>query len=366
MLGERLRIAREAVGLRQQDASQSLGIEKSGISDIERGQRELKASQLARLAKLYRRPIDFFFSETPPREGVVLWRCRPGDKKNEAMLRREFLSRCEDYCRLEKLTRQRRPGGLPSDLIDKSANEFNYPDAKLLAFKLYENYFSGANAPSDMLRYLLEERFGIRIFAASMGDYGSAICLKDESLGTCIMLNKDNVHWRRNYDLAHELFHLLTWNVFSQGDEVTSKEEKFAETFASVLLLPEAPFKGRILEMASENGVATEHIHEIAREFDVSVAAVVYRLAGLCKWKKPKTTEVLAKVKQLTMPREKETIEELPSRYVQMVQIAYHKGLISMQRAAKYLRVSLKKALDILGDQVEREDIEHTFSVNLD
>src|SRR4051794_30459416 len=62
-LGDRLRIAREYVGLKQEEVARHVGIPRSALSNIEAGQRKVDALELARLAKLYQRPVSWFTGE---------------------------------------------------------------------------------------------------------------------------------------------------------------------------------------------------------------------------------------------------------------------------------------------------------------
>jgi transcriptional regulator with XRE-family HTH domain len=64
-LAERLREAREAAGLSQEDVAQKLSLPRPAISQIENGHRRVEALELARLAKLYGRPLGFFANEEP-------------------------------------------------------------------------------------------------------------------------------------------------------------------------------------------------------------------------------------------------------------------------------------------------------------
>lgn len=65
VLGERLKEAREYVGLKQEDVAKKLGIPRSALSNIEAGSRKVDAIELARLAKLYQRPVAWFTGEDP-------------------------------------------------------------------------------------------------------------------------------------------------------------------------------------------------------------------------------------------------------------------------------------------------------------
>ena len=57
VLGERLKEAREYVGLKQDDVAKKLGIPRSALSNIEAGIRKVDAIELAQMAKLYQRPV---------------------------------------------------------------------------------------------------------------------------------------------------------------------------------------------------------------------------------------------------------------------------------------------------------------------
>jgi transcriptional regulator with XRE-family HTH domain len=64
-LAARLREARESAGLSQEDVAAKLGLPRPAISQIENGHRRVEALELARLAKLYSRPLGFFADEEP-------------------------------------------------------------------------------------------------------------------------------------------------------------------------------------------------------------------------------------------------------------------------------------------------------------
>ncbi len=62
-LGERLREAREYVGLTQDEVAKRLGVPRSALSNIEAGQRKVDALELRTLARLYQRPTAWFTEE---------------------------------------------------------------------------------------------------------------------------------------------------------------------------------------------------------------------------------------------------------------------------------------------------------------
>ncbi len=364
MLGERLRFAREAVGLRQADSAKHLGIVDSGICDMESGRRDPKAAQLAALAELYNRPVSFFFSEEPlPRE-VVLWRGKPDAEGDGRRIQREFFSLCEDYQELEEVTGKAAASRLPEDSTPKE--RFGYPQAESLALRIWQEFDLGS-APAESLRQVMEERYYVKIFALSLAHEASAASTRSPRFGPATLLNRDNVHWRRNFDLAHELFHLLTWGTFRTPEEESSieadeYEESLANCFASRLLLPEGPFLESIdpfLDREGNLSTTVNQIHELARSFDVSAEAILYRCAGMLRWHRDQTEEAVDKVRVSRVWRENRVVESLPSRYVSLALEAYRQGLISYRRAARYLRKGFKEAQDILetpGDDIQQDD----------
>lgn len=62
-LGERLREARKYLGLKQEEVAAYLKIPRTGLTDIENGQRRVEAIELTRLARLYRQSVGYFTGE---------------------------------------------------------------------------------------------------------------------------------------------------------------------------------------------------------------------------------------------------------------------------------------------------------------
>ena len=97
ILCERLRGAREYLGLSQEEVAQAVGLPRPAISQLENGNRRVDAIELANLAKLYQRPISYFTGEEPigdPPQLELLKRAAAelSDKDRDEVLRfAEFL-----------------------------------------------------------------------------------------------------------------------------------------------------------------------------------------------------------------------------------------------------------------------------------
>jgi transcriptional regulator with XRE-family HTH domain len=76
VLGAKLKEAREYIGLKQEQVAQHLGIPRTGVSEIEKGKRNVSALELKKLAHLYQRPVQYFTGddETVPADVAFLAR----------------------------------------------------------------------------------------------------------------------------------------------------------------------------------------------------------------------------------------------------------------------------------------------------
>lgn len=69
-VGQRLRSARETLGLTQEDVAVALGIQRTSVIAIEAGKRNVSALELRRMARLYRRSVSWILGEEPDPELV--------------------------------------------------------------------------------------------------------------------------------------------------------------------------------------------------------------------------------------------------------------------------------------------------------
>jgi len=65
-IGDRLRQAREYVGLSQDDVATVLGLPRPSVTHIELGTRKVEALELNKLAKLYRRTLEYLLTGIEP------------------------------------------------------------------------------------------------------------------------------------------------------------------------------------------------------------------------------------------------------------------------------------------------------------
>lgn len=365
-LGDRLKLARESIGYKQEQVAEKSGIGISSLSEFENDKREPRFSQLSKLAEVYRRTIDFFLREDSVPEGLMLWRDKPEDlaaKEAEA----QFRQYCEQFHRLEQLMGEVRLKSLPAPEVT-TADELSFGIVNTFAHNIINELRLGER-PALSLQKALEEDYSIKIFHLCFE--GSAISVKSEFFGAAILLNKSNhcKAWRRHYDLAHELFHLLTWDLFRKDlkDVPTDREEKLANAFASRLLLPTDSIKPKIDALLSKHkSLNLQSLDIIAREFGVSLEALLWRLVYLYNVSPDKVLEYIEKSKHLSAEwpaRNSDQPDELPERYCSLAIRALRAGRLSLMQFAKYMNMSYRDAQKYLPEEEGASDEEISISV---
>jgi len=344
ILGLRVKEARKRLGMSQQELGELLGIDHAQIiSQIESGERQVKAWELARLSTILHTGTADLLREDALAEPVVLWREQPD---NYQKIETEFVRQARNYDFIEKVSgvrskSQLRPADVPGERLD-------HRDAAELANEAAKTLNLG-RVPATSLTKVLEEDFGVKIFyrenlagsaASAVGDFGQSI-----------LMNSSEAPWRRNYNFAHELFHLLTWNAMPpqrlrNEQSLKDKFEKLANYFASCLLLPAECVLTAFQAKLSEKKISFADLIEIAREFDVSTEALLWRLVNLRQIEADEVRKALADMNfrlldRTTMAERWSKPDDLSDRYVRLCFLCFQKEQISRAKLADLLGISL-------------------------
>jgi len=285
LIGIRLKALRESRDLNQDDIAELLGIrDRQTVSALEKGDRRAKPNELAALIDHFGLDDDYF---TDPfrlvGEGQFSWRqsgCAPAalntyrDRAGKWLALYRALSSAED-----------RPGPrerLSLRLSEHSTYEMAAGEGERLTITC-----NMGEVPARELPRVMEQDFGILVLMVDMDDQMSgAACRLPEM--DAVLVNRRENPGRRNFDLAHEFFHLLTWDtmppkpVEEAGERSrSSRTEKLADNFAAALLMPR-----RLLEKFGQwvhFGVAERaaRMRQVADHFQVSVTALHWRLVFL-------------------------------------------------------------------------------------
>lgn len=356
VLDKKIMAARQAAGFSITEAAQKLGFNNyQTLSAIEKGARKINAHELIMMARLYGRNLDYFLESNVAPDPVPLW--RKTRKTDVNQIQRQFLSFLENYSNLEHLLglkRRWKDVQKNYDRDDFSVNGFEQAD-KLGAD--IHNFLDLGSRPSLNLLNVLENKLRFKILHLSLGDGVSGASVVDNILGVGILINAKDAPWRRNFDLAHELFHVITWNVFSPeeigdgtkeiGNGTTkTRPEQYADIFASSLLLPKTHLLDALKETATNNKIRFVDIIELAKDFGVSSEAILWRLVNLKKLKKSQTQKVLDNPKFRDLDRnmrrklyDSDSPPKFPSRFISLACRCLLEGKISRGTFAEYLEI---------------------------
>ena len=362
-IGHRIQLARDTRDMSQAALAVALGVSShQSISELEKGNRQLQPGELAKLARALGQGVDYFvdpFSvegeakyswrrapsadKDPPAEiqsridrmvGMLRW-LRSLDDDAASVTRRVLcLSDCSTLEEAERagdrLARDLKLGPVPSrKLLEKMESELDVP-------VLFVSFGSGPQAKA------------ISGVTAHLGDLN------------CILINRSESAGRRSFDLAHELFHVMTWDalppetlesneVGARGTAKKDRIEKLADKFASALLLPTellySKFDGVDKADASE-------LFELSKYFGVSASALAFRLLSLKLIDQPTCDKLRSKRVSVT---DDVAPKQFSQRFVTLLADAFLSGRLSPRRAAKVLGLNLDE-LDALLRDWDRSD----------
>ncbi|MFA4915238.1 MAG: XRE family transcriptional regulator [Syntrophales bacterium] len=370
-LADRLRKARESAGLTLGEAAMRLGFANyQTLSNIEKGERDVKASELALFARTYFCNLNTLLmgNDQPASAMHLLWRRAPtGERKKE--IEAYIKNRFEQYRLIERLLEI--DTDIDSRLITvKPADIRTNIQIDGLASKI-GNMLNLGSRPALSLQKVMEQILQIKLLFVELSDFGSAASTIHPELGAAIIVNNEEAPWRINFTLAHELFHIITWDTLSPLDmendeQFFSEIERKADRFASALLLPEAEIRQELAKRVIEQKLPYSDIVDVAREFGVSTSALLYRMANLrlMPWEKANDLSKNDELAMIDHRIRKDSPNEAPvsERFILLSGKCLRKGLISHGKFAEILgidRADIDELLESRGlTDMEGESLE--------
>ena len=365
-IGRRLQEARRARGRTQQEAAEHLGVARTTITGIEKGDRRVRPGELVALAGFYGRSVGEFLRAGPPVEAfaVQLRSTLAPDISPEAEIAPatgEFQRLCEDYLELERLTGSPMTQRYPSQYeIGRTSPE----DAAEDIAGAERNRLGLGDGPLPDLSALLENDVGLRIFSLRLPSRIAAMFAYVSEFGGCIAVNRNHPPERRRMSLAHDYAHFLT-NRYQPTVDLTARyqrqpeNERFAEAFARAFLMPAAGLSRRYHELhrSRETRLTPADLCTLAHLYFVSVEALTRRLEELRLlpsgvWDRLDQAGFRVREAQrlLGLTPHPDANRLLPARYVFLAVGAFALGDISEGQLARYLRLDRLAARDLVLD----------------
>jgi len=353
MIGYRVKAARESVNWSQQRLAEELGFkDRQTVSDLEKGKRALKPEELMQLCTSLDYEIEFFIDPfVVAGEGQFSWRADAALSQEEL---ENFELKAGQWVGLLRWLRQskgRKASALKYSLRISAAS--SYEDAQRGAESLVEELDLGM-FPGERLLETVEDKLDIPVLHVDpiQGDggewiSGAACSLRDLAV---ILINRNEPPGRQNWDLAHELFHILTWDAMEpdhrevKGCEMgpgTRRMEQLADNFASALLMPRSSVE-KILDPGKTADI--DYLYEISSLFKVTPRAFSWRLFNL-KIIDDLVLSGLAARKQ--DPAGYPVPNLLSSNFMEMLQETLTNGDLSARKAAKTLDTNLHGLADL-------------------
>jgi Zn-dependent peptidase ImmA (M78 family)/DNA-binding XRE family transcriptional regulator len=314
-LGRRLRAAREACGMTQDDVARHLEVSRATVTQMELGNRAITGLELDRLACLFGRDLREFLAETFHEEDalVALFRADPDVVKQKEVI--DALRRClvlgREVTNLERLL------GIERNLSRIAAYPLSTPRNKwdavqhgaCIADEERRRLGLGMAPLADMAELL--ETQGVRTAQADLPEDISGLTLSEASVGLFVVVNRRHHLLRRRFSYAHEYAHVLLdrerrGTISRETDRDTLVEVR-ANAFAAHFLMPDAGVQQFIAalgkgtasrqhaEVFDESGVVRAlararpgsqavqmyDVVQLAYSFGVSRLAALYRLHNL-------------------------------------------------------------------------------------
>lgn len=345
----RLKHARDEAGINQDTLAKMLSLTHAQtISQMESGEREISPDELVKAAKALKKPVDFFIDPTLlVGEGIFSWR----SSAKAGLLKKYELKSSRMIAAWREANRAMSGKFTPFKQTIALGSQSSYEEAWHAADEIRKEWNLGP-FPSAKLSCKIEEELNILVLNvdAPKNISGAACWLKEFG---AILINRTESAGRRNFDLAHELFHLLTWHAMPPqhidllAGARRSPVEVLADNFAGALLMPTESVR----EVFSQKGTRSleEWIPETASVFGVSALAFYWRLVALRMIKRASVNQSALRCKP-QKPTEKDRLYSY--KFLSKIHEAINRGFFSVARVCELLEVdreSLQELLDAYG-----------------
>lgn len=369
-LGERLADARKRAKLNQADVADAIGVARTTLVAIEKGERRPNNAELLRLAEVLKTSVHDLLRETlvrtelSPRFRVAFGVDKKAGPVSEAVERlRLFGARYAELERMRNNSARRVPALL--ETLRTYRSDPDVPQGRLDdrlagedAARTVRNMFGLGDEPAVHLDERFEAEAGLRIFYLDrLPPKLSAFLLWSDEIGPCVAVNADHPVEKQRWSLVHETGHLLrdpeVGDILDADESLTRTEEIFPESFTTEFLMPSAGVQKRFADKCRAGQFTPVDLYALARHFEVSFQAMALRLEELRLLKRG-TYEKISKsqirprdLARHAPPRQSAPRDRLPVRYVDLAVWAYDQELLSEGELAEHLDTDIASAREI-------------------
>ena len=347
LIGRRIKAIRQARGISQDELARALGFkDRQIVSAIETGVRRVRAEELLLAMEHLSVPLDYFTD--PYRldgEGLFSWR-QMGVRREQLMEYETMAGQWIGGYRVMASQVGRQPQLLRQALGLTKLSSF---EEAMEAGERFVAEFDLGPVPSLRLAQVMEEQLGILVLMvdAYEGISGAACRLPDLD---AVLIARREVRGRRNFDLAHELFHILTWDAMPprhMEDAVDfggNRVEQLANNFAAAVLMPRDSLEPFADWTSLDMEALCARLNTAAEDLHVTSSALRWRLAALGKLTRKRARAVPeGALRNNGQAKPRDALPALFSRrFAEVLAAAIDEGHISVRRTAELVGLPIE------------------------
>ncbi len=342
----RIAALRERAGMNQVDLARALGVkDRQIISNIETGERKVSAEELVRLAEIF--DVELAAFSDPYRlvdEASFSWRRNGVPDPSIHAFENQAGRWLALYRHLSRTAGEPVHSLVPKlDLAEKSRFEDAASEGESIAAQ-----FDLVAVPAHTLEHALNEKLNVLVLQVDAPDGISGAACRLGGLNF-VLVNRSEPPARRAFNLAHELFHLATWEQMPPAHiesvrvhiNGTPRPEQLANAFASGLLMPRKSMETLIQQHPTpEAAKRTAWIRTLANAMGVSGQAMKWRLVDLGYL--PRAQAQRIDDESLRQTHDATAHEPLFSpRFVERLRWGLDEGRLTVRRAAELMGMTV-------------------------
>ena len=355
LIGARIKALRETRNLTQDSVARLFGFkDRQTVSAIETGDRGVTAEELLLAVEKLGASLEYF---TDPfllaGEGRFSWRHTGVDAQRLAAYEHSSGRWIAAFRTLAPAV------GRETPLLRRAlglTRRSRFEDA-MRAGERFAAEFGLGDAPAARMSEAMERELGILVLMVDADrDISGAACRLREM--DAVLIARREVAGRRHFDLAHELFHILTWDEMPPEHSEAAHEtggnrvEQLANNFAAAVLMPSASLRrfGGWADLAVEELI--RRLNAAADELRVTSSALRWRLVALGALK-PATARALPEAALRNNGRAEADDVVAPARFSQpfmdVMGLAIDQCLVSARRMAGLLDVTVEGLAELFA-----------------
>ena len=226
----------------------------------------------------------------------------------------------------------------------------------MAASERFVTEFKLGDIPATRLAEVMERELGVLVLMVDTTEGVSGAACRLPELDV-VLINRHEVAGRRHFDLAHELFHVLTWDAMppqrleDASETGGNRIEQLANNFASAVLMP-IPVLDRFGDWSAVPAAELPaRLNAVAQELQVTSSALKWRLVALDRLKQAVARAVPdAALRNNGREQVDEVVPPLFSRpFMEVINLAIDAGRVSIRRAAGLLDLTVEDLRDLFA-----------------